>query len=549
MTAPAPTRRFRRRRPAVSVAAIAWVLVVVLFILLRVGVVWRAPVGGAELAHLSGAWQARTGIEDSRYVPTLYQAVTALTLGWTESEMPARSLALAGALSIPLALFLLRRALGQGGALLTLLMLAFDPAGIVLGVTATAAAWDAAIAIWLVVALVASRPPPWGWILLAFLVATAGPIPLTVVLAATVVAVMRGSRPTREALLWGAGGALLGVFLTSLQFGVGTDGLRIAPFLLLGAGFEELWSTLSLAALAALYGMPLLVGGAAAGVWLITHVRAQGRPFTHAEALVLGTAGVALLWFLLSLQTTSPFPLAAATLASSLLLGPALARAVSFLLTADWRRQEFLLPLAFGLAAIGAFILSDWAHEGRLGGADERVLVAIPVFLALIAATFLALALLSSSREDLPLPFLPALVAGGVLLLAGASGTALSAAGEPLPGPVSPSTARAIRDVALDAGASRGPVVIHERYRDQLTWPFRASSPLTLASHVPADAGVVIWPADAPPPEGFIAVEGRWVLERSIHGPDGFLEVVHWFAQRNSLDQELELVAIYLRSE
>ena len=33
--------------PAVTVASVAWALAIALFILLRVGVVWRAPVGGA----------------------------------------------------------------------------------------------------------------------------------------------------------------------------------------------------------------------------------------------------------------------------------------------------------------------------------------------------------------------------------------------------------------------------------------------------------------------------------------------------------------------
>ncbi|MCY4393007.1 MAG: hypothetical protein OXE43_13310 [Chloroflexi bacterium] len=544
MSAAAPARRV----PTVSVAAIAWVLVVVLFILLRVGVVWRAPVGGAELAHLAGAWQARIGMEDDRYVPTLYQAVTALTLNWTESEEPARALALAGTATIPLALFLLRRKLGEGGALLALLLLALDPASILLGVTATAAAWDAAIAIWLVVALVASRPPPWGWLLIAFLVTTGGPLTLPVVLAGVVLGAIRGSRPGPGALAWGAAGAALGLLLTSLQFGVGTDGLRIAPFALFAAGFDEPWSTLNVAQLAAHYELPLLVGGAAAGVWLVVHFRATNRAPTPAETLSLAMAGLAIAWFLVALPTTSPFPLAAATLSSCLLLGPALARAASFLMTAQWGRHVYLLLFALGLAAVALFVLSDWAREGRIGGLDERVMVAVPVFLALLAVSLLALALLSTQREEFPIAFLPVLAAGGLLLLAGTSGVSLSAAGEPLPGPITPASARAIRDVAFDATASRGPLVVHQRYREELTWPFRGSPTFPLAGHVPPEAAVAIWPAAAPPPEGFVALEGRWVLKRSIRAPDGFLDLVYWFAERNSLDEDLELVVIYVRS-
>ncbi|MXY35741.1 MAG: hypothetical protein F4Y54_03040 [Dehalococcoidia bacterium] len=531
------------RLPTVSVAAIAWVLIVALFILLRVGLVWRAPVGGAELAHLSGAWQARIGVEDDRYVPTLYQAVTALTLGWTESEQPARALALAGALTIPLALFMLRRQLGEGGALLALLLLALDPARIALGVTATAAAWDAAIALWLVVALVAGRPPPWSWLPIAFLVATAGPLSLTVVLAATVSAALHRHRPTRGALLWGAAGTALGLLLTSLQFGVDADGLRIAAFSLIAAGFDEPWSTLSVAELAALYGLPLLVGGAVAVGWLAVRLRDERRSPTPMETLSLGVAGIAMVWFLVALPTHSPFSLAAATFASCLLLGPALARLASRLVAMTWRRESWLLLLALALAAIACFVLSDWALQGHVGGAFERALLVVAGIGAVTA-----LGLLATYRESWPLTVLAPVAIGGVLLLAGSSGIALSAAGEPLPEPTSPSSARAIRDIALSANTSGGSIVVHERYREALTWPFRDSGTLVLASKVPVGAGVVVWPADAPPPEGFVALDGRWVLERALDAPDGFLAFVHWFAERNSLNQRLELVAVYVRA-
>lgn len=535
------------RWPTLSVGAIAWAVVVVLFILLRVGVIWRAPVGGAELAHLSGAWQAQIGIADERYVPTFYQAVSALTLGWSESEVPARSLAFAATLSIPLGLFLLRRTLGEGGALLTLLLLALDPAGIILGVTATASAWDSAIAVWLVVALVASRPPPWGWTLIAFLVATSGPLTLPLVFGAVGVAAWRRALPDSEALIWGLLGTALGLFLTTLQFGLGAAGLRIAPIQLFVAGFDEPWSTLTVAQLAPLYGLPLLAGGAVAAAWMVIRLRARGRVPTPPEALLLTATGLGFAWFLLALPTTSPFPLAAATFYASFILGPALVRVAGLLMTADWRPHAYLLAIAFGLIAIGFFVLSDWGREGRIGSADERVLVAIPVFFGLMALSVLALALVSSLREELPLALVPTLVGGGLLLLAGASGVSLSAAGEPLPGPVSPSTARAIRDVALDASTSRGQIVIHERYRGQLTWAFRASPELVLTSEVPLDAGVVIWPVEEPPPEGFIALEGRWVLERSLAGPTSVLEAIHWFGERNSLPEQLDLVAIYVR--
>ncbi len=530
--------------PAVTMASVAWAVAIAIFILLRVGVVWRAPVGGAELDHLSGAWQASNGVEDSRYVSTLYQAVTALTLGWTESETPARALALAGTLTIPLALLLLRRALGEGGALLTLLLLALDPAGIAIGATATAAAWDAAIAVWLVAALVAGRPPPWAWLPIAFLAATAGPLTLPVIAGAVVVAAMRGQRPAREAVLWGALGAALGLLLASLQFGLGAEGLRIPSLHLLAVGFGEPWSGATVAQLAALYGLPLLVGGAGAGVWLIARLRRERRAPAPAEALALGMAGVAAIWFLVAMPSHSPLPLAAATLAFSFLLGPALARLADRLLDARWGEGRWLLAAALALAGIAAFALSGLAHAGGSGGNAEQALFAASLTLAAAAVAALA-----SGRETAPLAFLPALAAGGALLVAGASGVALSAGGEPLPGPVSPASARDIRDVALEASASGGSVVVHERYREALTWPFRDSGDVVLASHAPPPgAAVLIWPIDEPAPEGFTALEGRWALERAIRGPAGFLGYVRWLTERNSLGEELELVAIYVRA-
>ncbi len=548
MTAPAASAS--RLAPAVSLAAVAWILVVALFILLRVGLVWRAPVGGAELDHLAGAWQAGAGVGDERYVPTLYQSAVSLTLNWTESERPARLLALAGTLTIPLALFLLRRSLGEGGALFALLLLTLDPLGLVLGVTATAAAWDSAIALWLVIALVASRPPPWGWLLLAFLTATSGPITLPVVLAAIVVAARRRERPSTAALAWGALGALLGLALASVQFGLGADGLRIPPVILFVTGFEETWSTLSVAALAPLYALPLLVGGVAAAGWLAAKRRAAGEPPTAAERLVLATAAFAFLWFLVALPTHSPFPLAAAALFSCVLLGPALAHAAGSLLSSkwEWGLQTGLVLFVFALAAIALFALSGWAALERIND-HERVLIAMSLFAIFATVSSLALSPFPWFPERLPLALLPILAAGGVLLLAGVSGVALSAAGEPLPGPVSPASARAIRDAAIERTPPGGAIVIHARYREALTWPFRDSPGLVLSSGaVGSDASVVIWPLEAPPPEGFTALEGRWALDRAFQPPDGFFALVRWFAERNSLAQEQELVAIYVRS-
>ncbi len=533
------------RGPAISVAVLLWLLLLVLFALLRVGIVWRAPVGGAELAHLSGAWQASIGVEDDRFVPTLFQAVTALTLRGTDSEVPARVLAFAATMTVPLALYLLRRPLGEAGALFALLLLTFDPTGIVLGATASAIAWDGAISLWFLVALIAFRPPPWVWLPLGFLVATAGPLPLPFVAAATALAAVRGRWSLGPALAWGGAGVALGVLLTSVQFGLGSDGVRVAPFELFAAAFEEPWSTATAGELAALYGLPILIGGAAALASLGMRLRAAAEPPpAPAEALTGAAAIIAALWFLLALTTHSAIPLAAATLAFSLILGPALARFASLLLGARWQAARYLLPLALVLAAIGAFVLSDWARVDRVGGTIERTLVAAPLTLAVAA-----LALLALRRSTAALTAVPALAGGAVLLVAGAMGVALSAAEEPLPSPASAEQGRELRRLALNATAEGGLVVVHERYREAITWPFRDSGTIVLASRVPPDAAFLVWPPDLTAPRGFVPVEGQWFLERRFHAPAGFLEYVRWLGDRNSLETGLEGVAVYTRTE
>ncbi len=531
------------RLPPLTVGALVWTLVGVAFLLLRVGVVWRAPVGGAELDHLSGAWLASVGIEDARFIPTLFQSVTTFTFTWTESEIPARALALCGTLTIPLALYRLRPVLGEGGALIALLLIALDPAGVILGVTATAAAWDLALALWLLVALVACRPPPWGWLILTFLLATAGPLTLPLVAAATTLASLRKQRPHWRVVAWSAAGVALGVLLTSVQFGHGADRLVLAPLMLFADSFEESWANLNVAALAVLYGLPLLVGGAVAAVWLTASDRLRGRQLTPAEPLLLLTFALSLLWLLVALPAYSPLPLTAATLPASLLLGPALARFADPLLNADWREARYLLPLAFGFAGVVAFTLSLWAP-----GYQDRDAFEVTLLVCAALGLLVVIARLASVRATRPLAAVPLLVVGVTLLLAGVSGVALSGNGEPLPGRVSPDSARHLRDTALQAAEQRGngPIAVHASYREALTWPFRNSPDLLLVERVPPVAVVAIWPAYAAV-EGFVPLEGRWFLQCSFRAPDSFLDYVHWLGERNSLARGAEAVAIYVR--
>jgi len=145
---------------SISLSTVAWVAAGLVFVLLRVGPTWRAPVAGPELLHLAGAWQAREGIGDARFVPTLFQALASVLLRLSSSEVPARLLALLATATIPGALYVLRPQLGNVGALLALCFLTLDGPGIALGTSASAMGFDLAVAAWLFVAL--SRPalPP-----------------------------------------------------------------------------------------------------------------------------------------------------------------------------------------------------------------------------------------------------------------------------------------------------------------------------------------------------------------------------------------------------
>ena len=524
-----------QRLRTVSPVGAAWLSVVALFVVLRLVAVVQLPVGGAELVHLSGAWQASSAVDDDRYVPTLFQAITALTLKWTESEVPARILALTGTLTIPIALFRLRRPLGDGGALVTLLLLSLDPIGIVLGVTASGAAWDAAITLWLVDTLLAARPALWRWFVIAFLVSTAGPITVPFAAVALVMVAARGGLP-KGALLSGGAGALIGVLDSTLRFGLGADGLRIAPLQLFALGFDETWTSATVGEIAGLFCLPLLVGGGAASAWRTARIRSDTRAPTPAEALTIGACSLALLWLIVAVPSNSPFPVGAATLASSLVLGPALARLPGLLATARWSERLWLFVVAIGFASIAVLGLRQFVREGS----DPH---ALGVSLLCGAA---ALACLMASRLRRLIVLASASVAGGIMLVAAASGVVLDEPGKLLVSPYDPSSARALRDAALETSGG-GVIVIHERYRAALTWPFRNSGQLTLASRVPSGAAAVVWPADAAPPDGFVPFDGDWVLVRTVRAPSGVPGDLFWPAKLRAFAEEVELVSLYAR--
>ena len=529
----------------ISVGALAWVVAAAVFVLLRLAFAWDAPVGGFELAGLSGAWQARIGESDARFVPTLFQALTAALLYVSSSELPARILALVATCSIPAAIYLLRPRLGEAGAILTLLLLAVDAPAIALGASGSAMGFDLPLALWLFVAYSRGDLPDWLWAAGAFALATAGPLPLPLIAAMVAVSALNRRYPTRNQALALGGGAALGIALASFRFGLGWDGLRVPPFVLFNAGFEEAWSSGTAFDLSLLYGAPILAAGmAAAGV---VCYRAYRIGAASPETLVLlGWALIALLWLFASSQSRNPLPLIALTLPLALLAGPALAEAAGALGRADWQIARFLVPGAIFAASLAVAQSLRWARADKVGDASERILVA-----GLLVMAISALGYVAANRKALPTLLIPAVVAAIFPLVSGTFGVALSSPHEALPSPLSPSQARELRGIALETVRENpGLLVVHPSFEQDITWPFRDSGTLIVSSRLPENAAILIWPKTAPRPEGFNAVEGDWNLLQSPELPtDSPLNYLRWFTNRNSLAINATAASVYVREK
>lgn len=530
---------------SVSVAALAWAAAATGFVLLRVAFLWNAPVGGFELAGLSGAWQARIGVTDVRFVPTLFQALSAALLHASSSELPVRLLALLSTCTIPGALYLLRPRLGEAGALLALILFAFDAPTLALGASGSAMGFDLAIAVWLFVAFTRGGLPHWLWAVGAFALATAGPLPLPLVAGLAAVSLLNRRYPTRIEAVALAAGMGLGVALASFRFGLGWDGLRVPPLVLFSAGFEQAWSSGTAFELSLVYGVPMLVAGLAAAA--VVCFRAYRANSASRETLVLlAWALVALAWLLASSQSQNPIALAALTLPMALLAGPAIAEAAIAIARADWQFARFLVPAASFAAALALAQCVGWARENKVGTGSEQILVAGLFLMALSALGYVA-----ANRRALPTLLIPAAVAALFPLFAGTFGVALSSPHEQLPSPVSPSQARELRDIALDSVRSNGGlVVIHPSFEQEITWPFRDSGTLVVASRVPGNATILVWPTAAPRPVGFAPVQGPWNLLQSPALPtQSPLQYLRWFTNRNSLAVSSSSASVYLREK
>lgn len=544
MSEDAAVRSAPKGAPTLTVGALAWWALGALFIAIRLGAALGTPVGGAELDALAGAWQAHVGSSDSRFIPTLFQALTALSFQWTTSELPARLVAVVIAGTLPVAVYRLRPLLGETGALFSLALLTFDAPGVLFGATATASGFDVATAAWLFVLLQQRGTPGWAWAPAAFALSTAGPTWLPLAIGVGVARLFRQEYPAATTLGWASAGAAAGVLAASFRFGLGWDGLRVPAFDALAAGFDGRWSTESTGYLAALYLAPLLAAGLAA-VFHHLYRAARGAFPATARVELLAWAGTAAVWLLASAGTHSPVPLAAVSLPVTLLLGPALARLANAALRADWTYARFLVPgMLLALLITLAFML-QWARDGRAGDASEKVAVG-----GLLVAAVAAVALLAFDRRSRPALTAPAAVVGILALLPGFSGVAFSLPNEPLPSPVSSFQAREIRDIALQVRKDEGGlIVIHPRLEQDLTWAFRDSGEVIIASGRVPDASVVIWPGDLAAPEGYSVLDGEWSILRERRGPDtDFLDYLRWLANRNTLPTGRVPVIVYLKA-
>ncbi len=531
----------KRAAREISGAALAWGVLGAVFLALRLGPIWQAPVGGAEWLHLSGAWQARIGDPDGRFVPSLFQGVSTLILHVSASDTGPRIAAFLASASIPAALWMLRSKLGEAGALASLLLIALDAPAIAFGASASAMGFDLPVALWLLVLVSRDRPPRPGAVAVAsFVAVTAGPIPLPLVVAWATLALARGTRPAAAQLAPLAIGAAAGVLAASLRFGLGFDGLRIPAVDLFAASFEEAWASSSAFQLTMLYSPPILVAAFGAAIALIVSAQ-RGADVPAFAVLLLAWFAFSLSWLLSSAGEHTPAPLVATTLPAALLAGPALVQAAAAMRSADWRLARYLVPAAAAFLLFATAIIIHWGQVDAVGGAQDRVMVG----LLLGGAGVAALAVVLERRAA------PALLALGLGIavfpvLTGAFGVALSAGAEPIPSPVSPPQARELRDLALARATAGGSIVIHPSLEADSTWPFRESGDITVASRAPAGAAVVIWPAGLPAPEGMVPVAGAWSFARHHGAPGGFLRYVKWYTHRNASVSTSEPAAVYV---
>ncbi|MCL6644459.1 MAG: MFS transporter, partial [Dehalococcoidia bacterium] len=518
------------RRPTIPAAALAWAAAAAAYAGMRIAALLSLPVGGLELWSLAGAWQARAGFDDPRYVPTLFQAISAALLHLSESETPSRLLALAAALTVPWSLYALRRSVGEPAAIVALLILAFDPLQLALGPAASVAAFDLPLAFGSLALLHRLGPRAWLLGLLGFLWATSGPAGLPLLFAAVLAAPRVRAMPWLHIAAAGVG-SLAGVALASAGFGFGWQGVTMPPFDTFALGYNEHWSSETSRRLFALYAWgPALVAAAGLAIEALSQKSRAFPPGLHRAVAAWFPAAAA--WLFLAGSAHDLLPVSAVTAAAAIPAGSALVRLIDRLGEVDWRNAGWPLAAALGALLVIAGPLLDWARLDRVGRSAE---VAAVIVLAGVAAG--GITLVARSPRNRPAAILPFAAAAVIPWLAGGFAVATGSPNEPLPSPVTTLQAAEIRDIVTGpAWDPAGVVAIHPDIADALTWPLRGSRGLVVSSRVPPNASIVIWPTGGSPPDGFRTFEGRWALLRERRGPEpGFLDYLRWLANRNTL--------------
>ena len=527
-----------------SLGAILWVAAGALFVAIRLAGVLSIPVGGVELDHLAGAWQANVGNDDARFVPTMFQGLTAWSFEFTRSEEPMRWLALIASATIPLSLYRLRALFTEAGALFTLLLLAFDPVSILLESTAWAGAFDAAVILWILVVMQRENVARYDLGLAAFVAATAGPLVLPFVGALAAVRLLRQEYPAQQQIIPAAIGIAAGILFASLGFGFGWEGITIPPLEAFMDGFEADWSTESTGYLALLYSAPILIAGISAAGYR-AYANWRDEEWSATDLTLIAWAAIALAWVVVAGPAHDPTPLAAAALPFAIILGRELPHMFAEVRRVDWRYAGWGLAALLVAALITEAFVVDWARVDRPGGDGEKLVVA-----GLLVVVLACVGLLGSNRRTAAALFVPAGVLLALTMLSGASNVAFGGPNEPLPSPVTTIQGAELRDIALQAREERGGlIVIHTSFREEMTWPFRDSGDIVLATSVGADATIVIWPASESAPEGFGVLDGQWGFLEIRHAPEGgFLDYLRWLSNRNSLRNTFVPVAVYQRT-
>jgi len=536
----APTRRSLE----LTGSGLAWGIAALVFVAMRLAALVNLPVGGAELDGLAGAWQLHAGNADERITGTLFQGIAAWLFQFTTSESAPRVLALLASASIPFALFRLRPSFGEIPLLVALLLLAFDAPAIVFGSTASSAGFDIALSAWLLVLVFEPKAPAWAFGVAGLLAVTAGPVVVPLILAVALVALLHSEAPPRDALIALAGGAVAGVLAASAGYGLGWQGFSIPLIDAFARGFEANLSTESTGYLTGLYVWPLLAAGLIAASWTLYDSWAESE-WPRETLLLLVWAGLAVIWLFASAGENDTAPLAALALPVVLLLGRVVPGFAAGVANAEWRIAGPALALGLTAAVIIFAFVIDWARLDRVGSDRDKLIVA-----GLSLAVLASAGLVASSRRSLPTLFLPVAMLAALPFLGNAFAMAFPGPNEPLPSPISTIQGEELRDIALAAReAEGGLIVVHPDFERQMTWPLRDSGEVIVASRVPADARILLWPTTEVAPEGYSVLEGSWSFEGIRRGPSGgFLDYLRWFSDRNSLQNSSLPIAVYLRT-